>query len=383
MFARVLLFAGFVFSVGSPAGAQWQILDSGSTADLHSIDVVGHSAWASGADGTVLRTTDDGATWQLCAIPPGAEHLDFRGVEAIDADTAIVMSSGKGDLSRLYQTEDGCKSWELYFSNPDKTGFWVAFRSNPETGALTILGNPVNGAFRLFTQNPATGEFTSKPPVDIFLPPHRNPLHAVPGEAVFAASNSLFTGAQPDGELGFVTGGKRSEIIQYVHFIGEYIGGSATWQRAPLPFASGERSGAYSVARSTDVVQNRFLPIVVVGGDSKQPDSSSQTAVRSLDGIHFEAAQTPPHGFRSAVAYYSSKNYYSPAKAWITVGPNGTDISTDDGLNWHALKPNPAQGETPYADRNWNAVSLPFVVGPHGRIGKLRPGALDATRSQP
>ena len=26
----------------------------------------------------------------------------------------------------------------------------------------------------------------------------------------------------------------------------------------------------------------------------------------------------------------------------------------------------------------WNALSLPFVVGPHGRIGKLRAGALHA-----
>jgi hypothetical protein len=43
----------------------------------------------------------------------------------------------------------------------------------------------------------------------------------------------------------------------------------------------------------------------------------------------------PPHGYRSAVAY-------SPAtKTWITVGPNGTDISTDDGRNWRALTPTP------------------------------------------
>jgi hypothetical protein len=30
------------------------------------------------------------------------------------------------------------------------------------------------------------------------------------------------------------------------------------------------------------------------------------------------------------------------------------------------------------ADRDWNALSLPFVVGPRGRIGKLRAGALRA-----
>ena len=41
-----------------------------------------------------------------------------------------------------------------------------------------------------------------------------------------------------------------------------------------------------------------------------------------------------------------------------TVGPNGTDISTDDG-------------------RNWRALSLPYVIGPHGRIGVLRPSALN------
>jgi hypothetical protein len=77
-----------------------------------------------------------------------------------------------------------------------------------------------------------------------------------------------------------------------------------------------------------------------------------------------------PHGCRSAVAYDAT------TKTWITVGPNGTDISTDDGRNWRALRPNAALNEAADADQHWNALSLPFVVGPHGRIGKLRAGAL-------
>jgi hypothetical protein len=72
---------------------------------------------------------------------------------------------------------------------------------------------------------------------------------------------------------------------------------------------------------------------------------------------------TPPHGYRSAVAYDATNT-------WVAVGPNGTDISTDDGLNWRALKPGPT--DAPDADENWNALSLPFVVGPKGRVGKLR-----------
>ena len=91
---------------------------------------------------------------------------------------------------------------------------------------------------------------------------------------------------------------------------------------------------------------------------------------RQTRRYHGHASETPPHGFRSAVAYDAA------TKTWITVGPNGTDISTDDGRNWRALHPDPALHEAPDADRNWNALSLPFVVGPHGRIGKLNPKAL-------
>jgi photosystem II stability/assembly factor-like uncharacterized protein len=86
-----------IFAWGA-AHAQWQMEDSHTTADLRGIDNVGGGVvWASGANGTVLRTEDGGYLWQTCAIPPGAEHLDFRGIQAFDANTAIVMSSGKGD----------------------------------------------------------------------------------------------------------------------------------------------------------------------------------------------------------------------------------------------------------------------------------------------
>jgi hypothetical protein len=82
------------------------------------------------------------------------------------------------------------------------------------------------------------------------------------------------------------------------------------------------------------------------------------------------ASKTMPRGFRSSVAYDAA------TKTWITVGPNGTDISTDDGKNWRPVRPDPARHEAPDADRNWNAISLPYVVGPHGRIGKLDAASL-------
>ncbi len=115
------------FLAASSSHAQWTLQTSNTTADLRGIHSIGGGvAWASGTNGTVLRTEDGGYVWQSCTVPPGAEKLDFRGIQAFDANTAIVMSSGKGDLSRLYKTTDGCHSWKLLFTNPDKDGFWDA-----------------------------------------------------------------------------------------------------------------------------------------------------------------------------------------------------------------------------------------------------------------
>ncbi len=116
----------------APLSAQWQRQASPTTADLRGITYIGNGvAWASGSNGTVLRTEDAGAHWHLCPIPPDAENLDFRGIQAFDANTAIVMSSGKGDLSRLYKTADACRTWSLVFTNPDKENFWDAIYVRP------------------------------------------------------------------------------------------------------------------------------------------------------------------------------------------------------------------------------------------------------------
>ena len=75
----------------------WDAEHSGTDQPLRGIHAAGNGvAWASGARGTVLRTEDSGYVWQRCAMPEGAEKLDFRSIWAWDAQTAIVMSSGPG-----------------------------------------------------------------------------------------------------------------------------------------------------------------------------------------------------------------------------------------------------------------------------------------------
>jgi len=53
------------------------------------------------------------------------------------------------------------------------------------------------------------------------------------------------------------------------------------------------------------------------------------------------------------------------SSVWIAVGTNGSDFSRDDGKTWQPLD-----------DGNWNALSLPYVVGNKGRIALLADGAI-------
>ncbi len=354
----LLLFVGTAV-----ARAQWNLEDSHTSADLRGIDNVGSGvAWASGTNGTVLRTEDGGYLWQACTIPPGAEHLDFRGVQAFDANTAIVMSSGKGDLSRLYKTTDGCQTWKLVFTNPDKDGFWDGVKFVGK-GEGFVLGNPVAGRFVLFFTLSGGEKWDRLITRD---------LEATnPQAGAFAASNSGMTLLGPDGVPTFGTSGpdgpwlyvpdEQCNQLMDPTVCFEY---ALRFEKMKLPM-----SGDSTTAGVFSVAADSRGGVVEVGGDYKRPGAASGTAAVWTRWREANAADTPPHGYRSSVAYDAA------SKTWITVGPNGTDISTDDGRNWRALHPDPALHEPPDADRDWNALSLPFVVGPHGRIGKLDPAA--------
>ena len=388
---RKLLLAATLLIIPIASVAQWQILNTPTTADLRGIHSLGNGiAWASGTNGTVLRTEDNGKTWQPCTTPPDAAKLDFRSIQAFDNKTAIVMSSGPGDLSRLYKTTDACQTWKLLFTNPDKEGFWDALRFDPATTARhseshrtgALVGDPVNGQFVIYTTEDS-GETWQPWVKDDQREAYKRlgPISAAKGESLFAASNSALVTLGKD-ELRFVTGGTNQTRLFAAEAHNPFDNETKyKFSSIKLPFTGSESSGAFSIAEKQ--ISDYVYDLMVVGGDYKNPSVGAAAFLphrtqRTIGTVMFfgtasqkvMAAHTPPHGYRSSVTYDT------PTKTWITVGPNGTDISTDDGRNWRALKPSPT--DQPDADQHWNSLSLPFVVGPHGRIGKLRPTALAA-----
>ena len=290
--------------------------------------------WTSGTAGTILRSLDDGRSWQTCPSPTDAATLDFRGVYAWNARHALAMSAGTGPLSRLYETTDGCHSWRLRFTNPDPDGFWDALAFSPIYPAQgVLLGDPVQGRFTIYRTIDGGRHWVR----DTSPALASNPA----GEGAFAASNSAVAILPGTLDLVFGTGGAGGPRIF------RCTAKQKVWSSVALPvIAKKESAGVFSIffRSATDGV--------AVGGDYKQPQSPADTAFITRDGGRtWTASSVPPGGYRSAVAWDKVN------QLWVAAGPTGLDVATNEGDTWKPSGQN---------EGSWNALSPPWAVGSTG-----------------
>jgi photosystem II stability/assembly factor-like uncharacterized protein len=295
-------------------------------------------AWASGSNGVYLKTTDGGATWRAATVPE-AEALDFRDVEAFDADTAYLLSIGEGDRSRIYKTTDGGRHWRLQFTNRnpkaffDALAFWDADRG-------VAVSDSVDGRFVVIKTTDGGANWKEIPLEK--LPP------ALSGEGAFAASGTCV-----------VTQGRNNAwIATTASRVLRSTDGGETWQVAVTPLPGGSSSaGIFSIA-FRDAMNG-----VIVGGDyRKEGEARDNVATTSDGGRTWRLVKGPlPGGFRSAVAF-------APGAMLVSVGPSGSDYSLDGGASW-----------APIGGAGYHAVSFArsgagWAVGESGRIAKYQTG---------
>lgn len=295
------------------AGAQWTAQSSGTTARFRGISAVSDKvAWASGAGGTYARTTDGGKTWQAATVP-GAEKLDFRDVEAFDADTACLLSIGEGENSRIYKTTDGGRNWKLQFTSKNPKAFFDAIAFWDKNHGLA-MSDPVDGKFVIIRT--ADGGATWQQIPSENMPP------ALPGEGAFAASGTCLV-VQGRNNVWFGTGGAaRARVFRS----GD---GGATWQVADTPILSANASsGIFSLA-FRDALNG-----IAVGGDyRKENEAVDNIAITSDGGRTWKLVRNSGlAGFRSAVAWIPGTR-----SELVAVGPSGSDYSSDGGFTWRSI----------------------------------------------
>jgi photosystem II stability/assembly factor-like uncharacterized protein len=317
----------------------WQAQASGVTVELRGLSVVSASvAWASGAQGTVLRTVD-GVHWAAVNVPD-AGAIDLRDIHALDANTAIAMGAGPGTASRIYRTSDGGASWTLVTTNAVAAGFWDAMAFWDARRGL-LFGDPVDGAFQVYSTEDGGLTWQARA---------ASGLDALAGEGAFAASGSCL--AVAGSQDAWIVSGSAAQARAF-----HSRDGGTSWQAAPLPIPAGAPSrGAFSVA----FLNSRTG--VAAGGDFRSPQLAPQNGARSTDGgVTWQAAAILPSGFMSVLATVPG----APT-AIVAAGLAGSGYSLDAGLTWRELD------SVPLNTVGFASATAGWAVGPKGLLMAYR-----------
>jgi len=335
MIKTIATAATLILSAALSASAQWVRQSVETSASFRGLSVVNEKViWASGTGGTVIRTIDGGRKWNVIHVPD-ADKLDFRDIEAFDANTAYILSIGNGAASRIYKTIDGGSTWKEQFRNTDEKTFYDALACWDAKNCLA-MSDPVDGKYILVRTTDG----------ESWQPPHSKHFAiALTGETSFAASGTCLI-ANGVSTAYLISGGTAARV-----FRSDDRGN--TWLAANTPIIKGTAgSGIFSIAM-LDAVNG-----VIVGGNYEKPNEANDNLAFTTDGGTTWKIGSGLSGYRSGVTYIDKR-------ILIAVGTNGSDISNDSGKTWKHL-----------GSEDLNAVASlgkrsVWAVGPKGGVFRL------------
>jgi photosystem II stability/assembly factor-like uncharacterized protein len=329
----------WIFLIGFWLGMQtsfaqnpdWQEIQTLVKASLRGLSPLSDRVcWASGSEGTWLKTIDGGKSWTHGVID-GLDTVDFRSIHAFDDQVAVAASAGQPAV--IYLTDNGGTTWKKVHQEGKQAFFDAIAFVDRKRGY--VLGDPVDGKWMILETLDGGKSWKSL----AFLP------EAVDGEAAFAASSSSLISKSDELILG--TGGSVSNL----HF---YSFSKAKWAKVPATsMIQGEPSqGIFALTESKE-------GLVLVGGDYLNPKVSEGNLLKYSKG-QFSKPDATTDGYRSGVAFLKDQNLL------VAVGPESSDFSKDGGRTWHQ-----------FSKAGFHAVKCGldqkslWASGSQGRIGRL------------
>ncbi len=263
--------------------------------------------WVVGNKNAVFLSLDKGKVWQ--DVSPNNQtdtEYNFRDIEVLNESTAIIMSVGSGDESRLQITRDQGKSWQILRINKEPKGFYDSIAFWDEQNGV-LLGDPIDGHFVIeITKD--QGKHWQRVSIDKLSAMTKK-------EAAFAASgNTLIVGKM--GEIWFATGGLSASVYHSVDF-------GQSWTKSTVALDSTtETSGAYALGL------NSQQQVFVLGGNYLKRDSHYNN-LATWNNKKWQVVDNGGYGLRTAMSCV--------ANTCISTGKLSSDISIDNGKSWQVF----------------------------------------------
>ncbi|RUO25179.1 hypothetical protein CWE09_00070 [Aliidiomarina minuta] len=265
--------------------------------------------WLGSSHGDVARSTDAGETWEL-SRPVGqvSQHPIYQ-IKAIDDRQAFVMSSGRGDASRLFRTRNGGYSWsQLHRGNGDEHLRCFALIND---GEGWILGDTLNDEWHIVRSSNGRTWLRSR---SGFSEP------ALPGEGAFNESGSCVRFANDTWIMGTAHASTARVMIK--------SRSALRFNVIDTPLSSGSNAGVTSV---WPLNHRSFL---VAGGNFGRADAEPELFLYENNEFT-ELPQAPLSGALTNLIKYQDNI--------LVANESGIAWTADRGENWQQIYDQPVQ----------------------------------------
>lgn len=300
-----ILAASLLFLAGTAIASGWELQSSGTTVDLHGV-TASHSsiqvAWACGDQGTILHTTNGGASW---AQQNSGTDRDLYGIAFQELALGPVIAVGEGGI--ILRTSNSGATWQQIESGTTQTLRSISDFSQVACGDLgTVLHSTDEGLTWL------TDAIDTQ--VDLHAA-HGGAIRQVVGDAgaLFIKTTSMPWQPRDSGtDLALYGLPMFSANRIMVGDAGTILLGNGGWSFTPVT------SGTSAAIRSVQYSQNNTERVYAVGDDGVILKSTNHGATWNR--------QIAPTSQDLTSTFF----YLDDQRGWA-VGRGGTILRTNDG----------------------------------------------------
>jgi photosystem II stability/assembly factor-like uncharacterized protein len=301
---------GMILSFTVVAGSV-QVLDP--QVSFQAVHRIGQHIVASGTNGGIYQSTNNGEHWSRVTGPENSQDLQFRDIQLLSNGALIAMSAGEGDSSRIYRTDDG-KNWQLQITGTQATTFYDCIHFvNEQQGWLYGDSDEV-GLFILATVD--GGRHWTRQTLA---------LKAQTGEGGFASSGTCLNKGR-DNNIYIGTGNALNPRV----LIKNGPNKQKSWQSLDTPFLGGEAAGVFSVQQAKQW-------LYIFGGSLKDQQSPAKAQRYNLQKMRWSALPEVP--LKGAVYGSDVIIKDNKAKVWIA-NPQGVSVWQEGSKSWTMLSKN-------------------------------------------
>lgn len=261
--------------------------------------------WASGTNGTILRSEDGGNSWQSFVYKK-EDSLQFRAIKALSPNEALVMSSGEGAASQIlkFSIKDG---WQQRYTMPYENGFLDAIELFPN-GTAIAYGDAIDNNYFILLSDTSLSNWERT----------YNTPKATNGEGGFASSGSnIAIGAYGKAWIGTGAAGNANVLITTDY--------GKSWVKKQTPMIKGAAAGITAIRQ----LNNQLF---ITGGDLAINDEYSKNLfISDEEGSEWQALEQP---ITKGAFYGSAITAGDKSIHYIICGPAGADIWLSKKTSW-------------------------------------------------